>query len=312
MPSAASRGSIRRFARGWLAPDYDRFGFALLLARRGVRARPRMQWSYASARGKPRHGRVATNLRDYEPRPPVSALRPLLARADWAVSARSLSRDATGLRPQDFALSACSAASRPLPFELNSRARMRLALFDLDNTLLAGDSDYEWGQFLVDRGVLDARAYEAQNRAYYEQYRPARSTSTSSSASRCGRSPRTRRGPGRWHGDSWRAHPADDRRAGARAGARHLDGGDLCAIITATNSFVTAPIAREFGVEHLIATEPERATAASPARSRASPASARARSAPRRSGSAARHALADFAKRPSTATRTTTCRCSSA
>src|SRR2546428_13835843 len=47
---------------------------------------------------------------------------------------------------------------------------MRLALFDLDNTLLAGDSDYEWGQYLVDRGILEREAYEAQNRAYYEQY----------------------------------------------------------------------------------------------------------------------------------------------
>src|SRR5215510_3062347 len=48
---------------------------------------------------------------------------------------------------------------------------MRLALFDLDNTLLAGDSDYEWGQFLVDHGVLERAAYEAQNRAFYEQYK---------------------------------------------------------------------------------------------------------------------------------------------
>src|SRR4051812_50213830 len=47
---------------------------------------------------------------------------------------------------------------------------MRLALFDLDNTLLAGDSDYEWGQFLVDHGVLHRESYEAQNRTYYEQY----------------------------------------------------------------------------------------------------------------------------------------------
>src|SRR5437762_11227888 len=47
---------------------------------------------------------------------------------------------------------------------------MRLALFDLDNTLLACDSDYEWGQFLVDRGVLERESYEAQNRAYYDQY----------------------------------------------------------------------------------------------------------------------------------------------
>ena len=51
---------------------------------------------------------------------------------------------------------------------------MRLALFDLDNTLLAGDSDYEWGQFLVDRGVLARESYEAQNRAYFEQYTAGR------------------------------------------------------------------------------------------------------------------------------------------
>ena len=47
---------------------------------------------------------------------------------------------------------------------------MRLALFDLDNTLLSGDSDYGWGQFLVDHGVLERERYEAQSRAYYEQY----------------------------------------------------------------------------------------------------------------------------------------------
>jgi len=47
----------------------------------------------------------------------------------------------------------------------------RLALFDLDNTLLAGDSDYEWGQFMCDQGVVDRAAYEAQNRKYYEQYK---------------------------------------------------------------------------------------------------------------------------------------------
>src|SRR5918996_3584178 len=46
----------------------------------------------------------------------------------------------------------------------------RLALFDLDNTLLNGDSDYEWGQFMCDRGLVERAAYEAQNRVYYEQY----------------------------------------------------------------------------------------------------------------------------------------------
>src|ERR1700704_4539110 len=48
---------------------------------------------------------------------------------------------------------------------------MRLALFDLDNTLIACDSDYEWGQFLVDRGVLERAAYEAKNATYYEHYK---------------------------------------------------------------------------------------------------------------------------------------------
>ena len=48
---------------------------------------------------------------------------------------------------------------------------MNLALFDLDNTLLAGDSDYEWGQFLIDQGVLKREQYEAQNAEFFEQYK---------------------------------------------------------------------------------------------------------------------------------------------
>ena len=64
----------------------------------------------------------------------------------------------------------CSVRRDANSFYINSGASMRLALFDLDNTLLAGDSDYEWGQFLVDRGVLDRETYEAQNKTYYDQY----------------------------------------------------------------------------------------------------------------------------------------------
>ena len=136
---------------------------------------------------------------------------------------------------------------------------MRLALFDLDNTLLAGDSDYEWGQFLVDHGVLDREAYEAQNRAYYEQYvagtldiheylgfalRPLAEHSALELE--------------RWHAEFMRLRIGPMITPAARALVRrHVDADDLCAIVTATNSFVTAPIAREFGVPHLIATEPE-------------------------------------------------------
>ena len=136
---------------------------------------------------------------------------------------------------------------------------MNLALFDLDNTLLAGDSDYEWGQFLVDRGVLDRDEYEAQNKAYYKQYvagtldiheylgfalRPLACHTSEELA--------------HWHADFMRLRIVPMIGAPARELVQgHHRAGDLCAIVTATNSFVTRPIATEFGVRHLIATEPE-------------------------------------------------------
>ncbi len=138
---------------------------------------------------------------------------------------------------------------------------MNLTLFDLDNTLLAGDSDYEWGQFLVDRGVLDRQTYEAQNAAYYEQYKAGtldiheylgfalRPLAEHSAADL-----------DRWHAEFMRTRILPMIPEAARRLVRsHLDAGELCAIVTATNRFVTAPIAREFGVTHLIATEPESA-----------------------------------------------------
>ncbi|HET7672868.1 MAG TPA: HAD family hydrolase [Burkholderiales bacterium] len=136
---------------------------------------------------------------------------------------------------------------------------MRLALFDLDNTLLAGDSDYEWGQFLIDQGVLDRDEYEAQNRAYYDQY--VAGTLDIHEYLGFALRPLAAHEPAdldRWHAEFMRLRirpmvaPAAQRLVD-----EHLEAGDLCAIITATNSFVTGPIAREFGVRHLIATEPE-------------------------------------------------------
>lgn len=139
------------------------------------------------------------------------------------------------------------------------RRAMRLTLFDLDNTLLGGDSDYEWGQFLVDRGVLEREAYEAQNRTYYDQY-IAGSLDIHEYLGFALR-PLAEHAPqelARWHADFMRSRILPMIGQPARSLVRrHLAAGDLCAIITATNSFVTAPIAREFGVAHLIATEPE-------------------------------------------------------
>jgi HAD superfamily hydrolase (TIGR01490 family) len=136
---------------------------------------------------------------------------------------------------------------------------MRLVLFDLDNTLLAGDSDYEWGQFLIDRGILDRATYEAQNRAYYDQY--VAGTLDIHEYLGFALRPLAQHTPAeldRWHADFMRLRILPMVAPRARGLVRdHLGAGDLCAIITATNSFVTAPIAREFGIGHLIATDPE-------------------------------------------------------
>jgi HAD superfamily hydrolase (TIGR01490 family) len=137
---------------------------------------------------------------------------------------------------------------------------VNLALFDLDNTLLACDSDYEWGQFLVDRGVLDRDSYEAQNAAFYEQYKAG----TLDIHEFLGFALRPLAEHAledleRWHAEFMAARIRPAMGAPAKALVRrHLDAGDLCAVVTATNSFVTGPIAREFGVPHLVATEPER------------------------------------------------------
>ena len=136
---------------------------------------------------------------------------------------------------------------------------MRLVLFDLDNTLIAGDSDYEWGQFLIDHGVLERETYEAQNRAYYEQY-VAGTLDIHEYLGFALRPLAEHQGSDldRWHAEFMRLRILPMITPAARALVRrHLDAGDLCAIVTATNSFVTAPIAREFGVPHLVATEPE-------------------------------------------------------
>ncbi len=136
---------------------------------------------------------------------------------------------------------------------------MRLALFDLDNTLLVGDSDYEWGQFLVDRGILERASYEAQNRAYYDQYVAGRlDIHEYLGFALRPLAAHTREELEGWHAEFMAARIVPMIAPQARALVRaHREAGDLCAIITATNSFVTAPIAREFGLEHLIATEPE-------------------------------------------------------
>lgn len=134
---------------------------------------------------------------------------------------------------------------------------MNLTLFDLDNTLLAGDSDFEWAQFLIEQGVLDREIYEARNQAFYDQYKAGTldiHEFLDFQLKPLSRHPRHVLEA--WHREFMERKIRPIIRDSARAlVAKHTN--DLCAVVTATNSFVTAPIAREFGIEHLIATDPE-------------------------------------------------------
>ena len=134
---------------------------------------------------------------------------------------------------------------------------MDIALFDLDNTLLGGDSDYAWAQFLIEEGVLDREEYEKRNRAYYEQYKQGTldiaEYLTFQSGPLAGR---PREELDAWH----KRYMAKSVQPMILPKARELiasHNGALMMIITATNRFITEPIAREFGVPNLIACELE-------------------------------------------------------
>jgi HAD superfamily hydrolase (TIGR01490 family) len=136
---------------------------------------------------------------------------------------------------------------------------LELALFDLDNTLLSGDSDYEWAQFLIERGVLQRAEYEAKNERFFLQYKAGRldiREFLEFQLAPLARHPREKLDE--WHGEFMRTRVRPMiRPKGMELVQRHRRHGDLCAIVTSTNAFITAPIAREFGVEHLLATELE-------------------------------------------------------
>ena len=134
-----------------------------------------------------------------------------------------------------------------------------LALFDLDHTLLPIDSDYEWGQFLVRIGAVDATQFARRNYEFFEQYKAGTLDPVEYlefSLGTLARFPRAKL-------DAMHRQFMDDViRPAMLPQARvllqkHIDAGDLVAIITATNRFVTAPIAAAFGAPHLIAAVPE-------------------------------------------------------
>ncbi len=136
---------------------------------------------------------------------------------------------------------------------------MTLALFDLDNTLLSGDSDYEWGCFLVRKNLVDQAAYDAANLKFYEQYKQG--TLDIYEFSAFSFQPLTQHSM-----EALQALHHEFMQTvvtpmmGSKAQALvdyHREQGHTLLVITATNSFITRPIANAFGIDILLATEPK-------------------------------------------------------
>ncbi|MES2956534.1 MAG: HAD-IB family hydrolase [Pseudomonadota bacterium] len=134
---------------------------------------------------------------------------------------------------------------------------MNLTLFDLDGTLIETDSDHAFGEFLVSIGWVDGDAFRRRNDAFYEDYQAARLDIAAyidfATAPWRGR-PESEALAMRERFMCERMRPGFDARALALV-RRHQSAGDHLAIVTATNEFITRPIADAFGVADLIAVE---------------------------------------------------------
>jgi len=134
-----------------------------------------------------------------------------------------------------------------------------LAIFDLDNTLLAGDSDYQWGEFLIDIGVVERAAHASINDQFYADYKVGKldiNAFLEFQLKPLSQHPRAQLDA--WHREFMQQKIAPMMTEKSRALVeQHRANGDLLVIITATNSFVTGPIATAFGIANLIGTVPE-------------------------------------------------------
>lgn len=135
-----------------------------------------------------------------------------------------------------------------------------LALFDLDHTLLPLDSDYQWADFLARTGrVGDPIEAQRRNQELMDRYNAGNLSAEESAAFMLGLIANQPRDTLMQWQQAFMQEiiaPAILPQAQALVN-QHLDQGHLCAIVTATNEFVTAPVAKAFGFEHLIATIPE-------------------------------------------------------
>jgi len=136
---------------------------------------------------------------------------------------------------------------------------MALALFDLDNTLLAGDSDYLWGEFLTEQGVVDANLYARENQRFYDEYK--KGTLDIHEFQAFSQQPLVNNDIEEML--ALREQFLKEKIEPIMSPAsfelikKHQTQGDTLVVITATNSFITRPITSAFGIEHLLATEPQ-------------------------------------------------------
>jgi len=136
---------------------------------------------------------------------------------------------------------------------------MPLAIFDLDETLIAADSDHEWGQFVVDKGLVDAEKHKKKNDDFYEQYKAGQLDIDEYLQFSC--SVLTQYSIEDLH--RFRAEFVEQRirpiilDKAQELVQRHRDKGDTLLVITSTIEFVTRPIVDEFGIDTLIAPDPE-------------------------------------------------------
>jgi HAD superfamily hydrolase (TIGR01490 family) len=148
---------------------------------------------------------------------------------------------------------------------------VKLALFDLDNTLLDGDSDYAWAQFLIEEGVLHADEYNAKNDYFYDRYKDGTldiHEFLDFQLAPLARHPRAQLDA--WHNTFMQRKVRSMILPKAtQLIAKHADA--LTAIVTATNRFITRPIADELGVKDLIATDIEEVDGAFTGKARGTP-----------------------------------------
>ncbi len=137
--------------------------------------------------------------------------------------------------------------------------KQNLALFDLDNTLLAGDSDYNWSLFLIGEGLLDAATHQARNEQFYQDYKNGSLDIyefLEFQLKPLSQHPKKVLDELHLKYMDKVIRPMMTQKAQELVN-QHKAAGDLCLVITATNSFVTKPIATAYGIENLIGTDPE-------------------------------------------------------